>query len=106
MNKMITLCALVALSGAAHAQTAPTTTDPETPAVATPDTTNPTAPVAGENSFTEDQARERIEEKGYANVADLKLGEDGIWRAKAEKSGAAVEVALDYQGNVTEGASK
>jgi hypothetical protein len=106
MNKIMTLCALVALSGAAYAQTTPTTTDPETPAVATPDTTNPTAPVAGENSFTEDQARQRFEEKGYSNIADLKLGEDGIWRAKADKSGAAVEVALDYQGNVTEGASK
>ena len=34
----------------------------------------------------------------------LKLGEDGIWRAKADKSGSTVDVALDYQGNVTEGA--
>lgn len=103
MKKVLTACALLAMSTAAFAQTAPTTSDPETPAVATPDTANPTAPVAGANSFTEDQAQARIEEAGYANVLDLKLGEDGIWRGKAEKSGSTVEVALDYQGNVTEG---
>lgn len=106
MKILLAAFALTAMTAVASAQTSPTTPDPETPAVATPDTTNPTAPVAGENSFTEDQARERFEEKGYSNIADLKLGEDGIWRAKAEKSGASVEVALDYQGNVTEGANK
>ena len=106
MRIAIATCVLLAMSAGTFAQTTPTTTDPETPAIATPDTPNPTAPVAGENSFTEDQARERIEEKGYSNVADLKLGEDGIWRAKADKSGTAVEVALDYQGNVTEGGAK
>ena len=37
-------------------------------------------------------------------MVDLKLGEDGVWRGKANKSGAAVDVALDYQGNITEGA--
>lgn len=104
MNKMMTICALVALSRVAYAQTTPTTTDPETPAVATPDTTNPTDSVAGENSFTEDQARERLKKKGYSNIADL--SEDGIWRARADKSGPAVEVDLDYQGSVTEGGSK
>jgi hypothetical protein len=104
MKIALALCTLLALSAAGHAQTAPTTSDPETPAVTTPDTPNPTAPVAGENSFTEEQAKSRIEDKGYSNVADLKLGEDGIWRAKADKGGAVVEVAVDYQGNVTEGA--
>jgi hypothetical protein len=104
MKSVLTVGALLAMSLGAFAQTTPTTTDPETPAVATPDTTNPTAPVAGENSFTEDQAKARIEDKGYTDVVDLKLGEDGIWRGKANKSGTAVEVALDYQGNITEGA--
>ena len=104
MKIALSLCTLLALSGPGYAQTTPTTTDPETPAVTTPDTLNPTAPVAGENSFTEEQAKSRIEDKGYSNVADLKLGEDGIWRVKADKGGAAVELAVDYQGNVTEGA--
>lgn len=104
MKIALSLCALLVLSGAAYAQTTPTTPDPETPAVATPDATNPTAPVAGENSFTEDRAKSRLEDKGYNNVTELKLGEDGIWRGKADKGGGAVEVGLDYQGNVTESA--
>ncbi len=72
-----------------------------TPAIATPGTQNPEAPVAGKNSFTEDQARERIEEAGYVDVKGLKLDDQGIWRATATKDGKSVTVALDYQGNVT-----
>ena len=72
-----------------------------TPAIATPGTQNPEAPVAGENSFTEDQARERIEEAGYAGIKDLKLDGQGIWRATATKDGKSVTVSLDYQGNIT-----
>ncbi|MGU3400026.1 PepSY domain-containing protein [Brucellaceae bacterium D45D] len=74
---------------------------PETPAVTTPDETNPDAPVAGENSFTEEQAKTRIEEAGYTNVINLKLGEDGIWQATARKGDEQTDVQLDYQGNVT-----
>lgn len=84
----------------AFAQT-PAAPKAETPAVATPGTTNPTAPVEGENSFTEDQAKTRIAEAGYMNVSDLKLDEKGIWRGTAMKDGASMSVSLDYQGNVT-----
>ncbi|PZM08962.1 hypothetical protein CPY51_27275, partial [Rhizobium tubonense] len=67
---MKTIIFAAALFGASAltsvAQTATTTTtNPDTPAVATPDTKNPTAPVAGHNSFTEAQAKERIEKAGY-----------------------------------------
>ena len=58
------------------------------------------APVAGANSFTEGQARARIEEKGFGNVTDLKKDDKGVWRGKAMKGGATVAVALDYQGNI------
>lgn len=88
----------------AFAQTsAPDTgsTAKETPAVSTPGDKNPDAPVKGENSFTEDQAKSRIEEAGYNSVMDLKLGEDGIWNASAMKGADKVQVQLDYQGNVT-----
>lgn len=88
----------------AFAQTsAPDTgsTAKETPAVSTPGDKNPDAPVKGENSFTEDQAKSRIEEAGYSSVTDLKLGEDGIWNASAMKGADKVQVQLDYQGNVT-----
>ncbi|MDE3814767.1 PepSY domain-containing protein [Sinorhizobium meliloti] len=71
-----------------------------TPAIATPDTQNPTAPVPGKNSFTEDQARERMQEAGYTDVKELKLDDKGIWRATAMKDGKSVSVTLDFQGNV------
>ncbi|WEX77513.1 PepSY domain-containing protein [Sinorhizobium numidicum] len=72
-----------------------------TPAIATPGTQNPAAPVAGENSFTEDQAKKRIEEAGYTDVKGLKLDHQGVWRATAMKDGESVSVALDFQGNIT-----
>lgn len=83
--------------------TAPDTgsTSSETPAVSTPSDKNADAPVKGENSFTEDQAKSRIEEAGYSGITDLKLGEDGIWNASAMKGSDKVQVQLDYQGNVT-----
>ena len=76
-------------------------TDPAPAAISTSDNPRTTAaPVAGANSFTEGQARARIEEKGFGNVADLKKDNQGIWRATEMKDGKAVTVALDYQGNV------
>jgi hypothetical protein len=85
---------------ASVAQTAATTNDADTPAVATPTTKNPTAPVAGHNSFTEAQAKDRIEKAGYSGVTALKLDDMGIWQSTATKDGKSVTVALDYQGNV------
>ncbi len=77
-------------------------TSPSPAAVTT--TSEPTrtteAPVAGANSFTEGQARARIEERGFAQVTDLKKDDKGIWRATAMKDGKSVAVALDYQGNI------
>ena len=58
------------------------------------------APVAGANSFTEGQARSRIEDRGFAQVRDLKKDDQGIWRGMAMKDGKSVAVALDYQGNI------
>ena len=77
------------------------TTSAAPAAVATSD--NPrtaAAPVAGANSYTEGQARARLEEKGFGNVADLKKDDKGVWRATAMKDGKSAQVALDYQGNV------
>jgi len=60
----------------------------------------PGAPVAGANSFTESQAKARIEANGYTNVSALKKDDQSIWRGTATKGGKQVSVALDYQGNV------
>lgn len=102
MKTMILAAALVGASvTVAVAQTAPaTSTTGDTPAVATPDTKNPTAPVAGANSFTEAQAKDRMEKAGYGAVSGLKLDDMGVWRASATKDGKPVKVSLDYQGNV------
>ena len=92
----------VGLAQGAGAQNtrAPANPDASTPAVVNPNANNPGAPAAGANSFTEGQAKSRIESAGYSNVSGLTKDKDGIWRGKASKAGKAVDVALDYQGNV------
>ncbi|MEO9341066.1 PepSY domain-containing protein [Mesorhizobium sp. SB112] len=90
---------IVALSTYGHAQETPAA-QPETPAVVSPDEVNPSAPVEGANSFTEGQAKSRIEEAGFADVTELVKGDNGIWTSKARKDGKDVTVSLDYQGNV------
>jgi putative membrane protein len=57
-------------------------------------------PRAGANSFTEGQAKSRIESRGFANVSALAKDDGGIWRGKAMKDGKSVDVSLDYEGNV------
>jgi len=99
---LISACFLAPSVAFAQTSTPDTgSTSKETPAVTTPGDKNPDAPVQGENSFTEDQAKSRIEEAGFRGVMDLKLGEDGIWNASAMKGADKVQVQLDYQGNVT-----
>lgn len=102
MKMMILAAALFGASALnAFAQTAPAaSSDGNTPAVATADTKNPTAPVAGANSFTEAQAKDRIEKAGYAAVTGLKLDDKGVWQASATKDGKPAKVSLDYQGNI------
>ncbi|WP_018236794.1 PepSY domain-containing protein [Ensifer sp. BR816] len=100
-NLTVVAAALIgAAATVAFAQTTPSS-EGSTPAIATPDTQNPAAPVEGANSFTEAQAKERIEAAGYADVTGLKLDDKGVWQATAMKDGKSVSVALDYQGNVT-----
>jgi hypothetical protein len=92
---------LAAYAGAAFAQSGPTANpNASTPAVASPSSTNPGAPATGANSFTEGQAKSRIEAAGYSNVSGLMKDKDGIWRGTASKGSATTNVALDFQGNV------
>jgi hypothetical protein len=89
-------------SDAQHGQVAPAAEGPQNPAIRTEEGNNPNAnrPVAGANSFTEGEAKSRIEARGFANVSELKKDDQGIWRGKAEQNGRMVDVALDFQGNV------
>ena len=85
-----------ALAVLATVATAQTTT--------TPSTSNQSGtqqpPVAGANSFTEDQAQDRMQKAGFTEVKGLKKDDQGIWRGTAMQSGKQVNVALDFQGNV------
>jgi len=68
-------------------------------AVATTDANAP-APARGANSFTEGQARSRIEAHGYSDVSGLSKDETGIWRGQARKGSQQAQVWVDYKGNV------
>jgi putative membrane protein len=57
-------------------------------------------PVAGANSFTEGQAKSRIESQGFTSVSGLAKDDQGIWRGKAMKDGKNVTVSLDFHGDV------
>ena len=96
---MILSIGMVMTASVVIAQSETPTTSQTTPAVKTEQ--NPGAPVAGKNSFTEGQAKARIEEAGYTDVTGLKLDDQGVWRASATKDGKQANVSLDFQGNVT-----
>jgi hypothetical protein len=59
------------------------------------------APATGANSFTEEQARQRLADNGYTNPTGLTQAEDGTWRGQATISGQSANVVVDYQGNVS-----
>ena len=69
-------------------------------AVSTQPQNNAGAPVAGANSFTQGEARRRIEKRGFTKVTALKLDPQGVWRGTAMQHGKSVGVSMDYQGNI------
>ena len=97
-----TIATGLAMAQSSTANSAITNPSPNPPAIATPgvDSQTTAAPVPGANSFTETQARARLEAHGFTDVTDLKLDDQSIWRGRAMKNGASVNIALDYQGNI------
>ena len=99
---------LLGSAGLAMAQTAaPSTNAP--PSAGTSANPNANATGAGNaalergaNSFTEGQARRRIEDRGYTNVDQLHKDRNSIWQAEAMKDGRRVRVGVDFRGNVVE----
>jgi hypothetical protein len=79
------------------------TTDSNAAARVDDGTRTATTPAAGANSFTEGQAKSRIEAAGFTNVSDLQKDDQGIWRGRAQQGSQQVSVALDFQGNVVPG---
>lgn len=121
MRPLLSSFAVALVTTVAHAQTTGTPAAPGStgapsggqPAVTRPDTDavqggrgqGAASPAAaklepGANSFTEGQARSRMEQAGFRDVSDLKKDDQGIWRAKASQGGRPVTVGLDYRGNV------
>jgi putative membrane protein len=86
---------VAATSFGAVAQTATTAPTPAPNAEA-----DKNAPLPGANSFTEGQAKSRLEANGYSNVTGLKKDENGVWRGSAMHTGATVNVSVDYRGNI------
>jgi hypothetical protein len=103
MKRILLALGVLCIVSTTQAQdTTKPTSDTQTPAIATPDTTNPAAPVAGKNSFTEGQAKRVLEDKGYRDVTALTNDDAGVWNATARKDGTTVKLKLDYQGNIVE----
>lgn len=101
MKKLaFTAAAMLLAATSAFAQSETPKTSQTTPAVSTSGETNPGAPVAGKNSFTQAQAQSRMEDAGYTQVSGLTLDGQGVWRATASKDGKQGNVSLDFQGNV------
>ncbi len=108
MRKFLGAAAMLALvASPVLAQTTPSVPNTTTPGTVlqpstadTPMKAVPGAPLAGANSFTESQAKARIEANGFSNVSGLKKDDGSIWRGTAMKDGKSVSVALDYQGNI------
>ena len=117
MNSKQTACAaalLLASAGWAMAQST-TPSNPQTSPNAAPPSAgtsaNPNASSTqgggaglepGANSFTEGQARRRIEDHGYTNVGGLHKDQNSLWQAEAMKDGRRVRVGVDFRGNVAE----
>ena len=99
-RSLLVACIGLLAATTASAQNPPAQSGPNNNAVNSPGQNNSNAPVAGRNSFTEGQAKSKIEEAGYTNVTALKKDDNGVWRGKASKGSASSDVSIDFQGNV------
>ena len=107
------LALALTLTGANAQTTPPATTPPAStaPSMPTPppaSTAPSTAPAInaaplepGANSFTEAQARRRLEDAGLTAITELTKDDQGIWRGRGTRGGTAVSVGLDFRGNIS-----
>jgi hypothetical protein len=96
----VIICTAFLVATSAFAQNPPAQSGPNNNAINSSGQNNSNAPVAGRNSFTEGQAKSKIEGAGYTNVSQLKKDDNGVWRGKASKGGSSTVVSVDFQGNV------
>jgi hypothetical protein len=96
----VIICTAFLAATPAFAQNPPAQSEPNNNAINSSGQNNSNAPVAGRNSFTEGQAKSKIEGAGYTNVSELTKDDNGVWRGKASKGGSSTDVSVDFQGNV------
>jgi hypothetical protein len=99
-RSLLILIAGLMFTGAASAQNPPAQSGPNNNAVNSSGQNNSDKPVADRNSFTEGQAKSKIEEAGDTAITDMKKDDDGVWRGMASKGGSSTHVSVDFQGNV------
>jgi hypothetical protein len=97
---VLILSAALMVVTSAFAEDPPAQSGPGNNAVNSSGQNNSNAPVAGRNSFTEGQAKSKIEGAGFSNVSGLAKDDNGVWRGKANKGGSSANVSVDFQGNV------
>jgi hypothetical protein len=97
---VLILSATLMAATSAFAEDKPAQSGPGNNAVNSSGQNNSNAPVAGRNSFTEEQAKSKIEGAGFSDVSGLAKDDKGVWRGKAKKGGASNNVSVDFQGNV------
>lgn len=97
MRKLIAL-SIVAMATAFTVQAQTSTTSPMP---APKGDADKNAPLPGANSFTEGQAKSRLEANGYSQVGPLTKDANGVWKGSATHGGAKVNVTVDYRGNIT-----
>ena len=95
--KKLLIATLIASATTFGAMAQTSTTSP----MPAPKEADKNAPLPGANSFTEGQAKSRLEANGYSNVGALKKDDNGVWKGTASHSGAQVNVSVDYRGNIT-----
>jgi len=102
------LAASLAIATNADAQiTAPASTTSQTPRTSesADSAVVPAAQLeAGANSYTEGQARSRLEANGFSAISNLRKDDNGFWRATAMHSATSGDVAMDFQGRIAHGA--
>ena len=102
------LAAGLSLPFSAQAQTAPGAAPAGPPPVAV-QTPNDAVIVpvgeleAGANSYTEGQARARMEANGFSSITNLLKDDSGLWRAVATHAGSNHDVAMDFRGRIAHG---
>jgi hypothetical protein len=97
MKTALLTLALVAVAGAAGAQSPISAGMSPGPSASANLADAPAQPLTGAART----AQKRIERDGYKSVQNLQQGSDGLWHGTAMRGNASVEVTVDHAGGVS-----